>query len=95
VSWPPRARGHLQQVVVGSGSSIIQSFNDLLGNIAWTDADRVQRLITEEIPRKVSEDESYQNAGKNLGSAAPLRYSRQFWGLSWANVGWPGDMACH
>jgi type I restriction enzyme R subunit len=46
-------------------SSILQSFNDLFGNIAWTDADRVQRLITEEIPRKVAEDEAYQNAKKN------------------------------
>lgn len=41
------------------------SFNDQFGNIEWTDADRVQRLITEEIPRKVAEDEAYQNAQKN------------------------------
>lgn len=46
-------------------SSILQTFNDLFGNIEWTDADRVQRLITEEIPRKVAEDEAYQNAKNN------------------------------
>ena len=31
-------------------SNILKAFNDQFGNIDWTDADRVQRLITEEIP---------------------------------------------
>ncbi len=37
----------------------------MFGNIAWTDADRIQRLITEEIPAKVAADQAYQNAKAN------------------------------
>jgi type I restriction enzyme R subunit len=43
-------------------SNIIKTFNDLFGNIPWTDADRVRKLITEEIPARVAADTAYQNA---------------------------------
>src|SRR5207247_1324272 len=46
-------------------SNIIKAFNDQLGSIPWTDADRVHRLITEEIPAKVAADAAYQNAKKH------------------------------
>lgn len=46
-------------------SAIVRSFNDHFGNIDWNDADRVERFITEEIPRLVAEDEAYQNAQVN------------------------------
>ncbi|MDE2321058.1 MAG: type I restriction endonuclease subunit R [candidate division NC10 bacterium] len=46
-------------------SNILKSFNDQFGNIPWTDTDRVHRLITEEIPSKVSADSAYRNARKN------------------------------
>ena len=46
-------------------SSIIKTFNDQFGNVPWTDSDRVQRLITEDIPGKVAADRAYQNAKKN------------------------------
>ena len=46
-------------------SSILKTFNDQFGNIPWTDADRVRKLITEEIPAKVAADTAYQNAKKN------------------------------
>ncbi len=46
-------------------SIIVQQFNDMFGNIAWGDADRVTRLIIEELPKKVSENPAYQNAMKN------------------------------
>lgn len=46
-------------------SAIVRSFNDHFGNIEWNDADRVERFITEEIPRLVSEDEAYKNAQAN------------------------------
>jgi type I restriction enzyme R subunit len=48
-------------------SQIIQEFNDQFGNIAWTDTDRVHKLITEEIPARVAADVAYQNAIKNSG----------------------------
>ena len=43
-------------------SNIVKAFNDQFGNIPWSDADRVHRLITEEIPSKVSADRAYRNA---------------------------------
>jgi type I restriction enzyme, R subunit len=46
-------------------SNIIKTFNDQFGNIPWTDADRVHRLITLDIPTKVAADSAYQNAKKN------------------------------
>ena len=46
-------------------SNILKIFNDQFGNFSWTDADRVHRLITEEIPAKVAADVAYQNAKQN------------------------------
>ena len=46
-------------------SNILRVFNDQFGNIEWSDDDRVNRLITEDIPRRVSADPAYQNARKN------------------------------
>ncbi len=46
-------------------SNIIKTFNDLLGNINWKDADGIEKVITGEIPGKVAADTAYQNAMKN------------------------------
>jgi type I restriction enzyme R subunit len=46
-------------------SNIIKAFNDQFGNIQWNDADRVHKLITEEIPNRVAADKAYQNAKQN------------------------------
>lgn len=46
-------------------SNIIKAFNDHFGKIEWTDADRVERLITQDIPAQVAADSAYQNARKN------------------------------
>ena len=46
-------------------SEIVKSFNAHFGDIEWNDADRVERFITEEIPKLVSEDEAYRNAQAN------------------------------
>jgi type I restriction enzyme R subunit len=46
-------------------SNIIRSFNDLFGNIAWEDGDRIRRLIATEIPDKVAANVAYQNAKQN------------------------------
>lgn len=46
-------------------SNILLTFNEHFGNIPWEDADRVRKLITEDIPQRVSEDTAYQNARKN------------------------------
>ncbi len=68
--------GELEPVPTGGGgfqsepeldqlSNIIQSFNDQFGNIEWKDADKIRRIITEEIPAKVAADPAYQNAMKH------------------------------
>lgn len=46
-------------------SNILQNFNDQFGNIDWKDIDKIRKVITEELPEKVSEDTAYQNAMKN------------------------------
>ncbi|OPX96462.1 MAG: Type-1 restriction enzyme R protein [Syntrophorhabdus sp. PtaB.Bin006] len=46
-------------------SNILKAFNDQFGNISWSDADRVNKLITEDIPNRVAADKAYQNAKKN------------------------------
>jgi len=46
-------------------SNILRAFNDQFGNIPWSDADRVHRLITEDIPSRVAADEAYQNTREN------------------------------
>ncbi len=45
-------------------SNILKAFNEQFGNIAWSDADRVHKLITEDIPARVAADTAYQNATK-------------------------------
>ncbi|MEQ4519291.1 DEAD/DEAH box helicase family protein [Pseudarthrobacter sp. B907] len=62
---PARGGGHLADPELERLSAIVKSFNDYFGNIEWNDADRVERFITEEIPRLVSEDEAYRNAQTN------------------------------
>jgi type I restriction enzyme R subunit len=46
-------------------SNILKTFNELYGDIAWADADRIRKLIAEDIPAKVSADTAYLNARAN------------------------------
>ncbi len=46
-------------------SNILEAFNDQFGNIPWSDADRVHKLIVEDIPNRVAADKAYQNARQN------------------------------
>lgn len=72
----PDAEAEIDPVPVAGGSfssdlalerlsSILQGFNDQFGNISWTDRDRIEKLITEDIPKKVAADPAFQNAMKN------------------------------
>ncbi|PTQ55699.1 MAG: Type I restriction-modification system, restriction subunit R [Candidatus Carbobacillus altaicus] len=61
---PAGGGGHKLEPELDRLSNIIKTFNDQFGNIPWTDADRVRRLITEEIPARVAADTAYQNARK-------------------------------
>ena len=62
---PTAGGGHKPEPELDRLSNILKTFNDQFGNIPWTHADRVHRLITQDIPQKVSADTAYQNAKQN------------------------------
>ena len=62
---PTSAGGGKAEPELDRLSNILKTFNDLFGNVSWTDEDRVHKLITEEIPARVSADKAYQNAKQN------------------------------
>ena len=59
---PTTGGGHKPEPELDRLSNILKTFNDQFGNIPWTDADRVHKLITEDIPGRVAADKAYQNA---------------------------------
>ncbi len=62
---PTSGGGHRPEPELERLSNILKAFNDQFGNIDWTNADRVQRLIVEDIPSQVAADKRYQNAQRN------------------------------
>jgi len=62
---PTSEGGRMPEPELDRLSNILTTFNELFGDIAWSDADRVHRLITQEIPARVAADTAYQNASKN------------------------------
>ena len=62
---PVEDGGHKPEPELELLSAIIRDFNDRFGNIAWTDEDKIQQVITEELPRKVAADQAYRNAIAN------------------------------
>jgi len=62
---PTSGGGHKAEPELDRLSNILKTFNDQFGNIDWADSDRVRKLITEEIPDKVSADKAYKNARQN------------------------------
>ena len=62
---PASGGGHMPELEIDLLSNIVKTFNDQWGNIPWTDADRVHRLITQDIPNRVAADGAYQNAMRN------------------------------
>lgn len=62
---PMAGEGHKNEPELEYLSNILKSFNDQFGNIPWSDADRIRRLIAEEIPVKMAADHAYQNAQTN------------------------------
>lgn len=62
---PIGAGGAIPEPDLDQLSNIIKAFNDQFGNIAWKDKDRIEKVLAEELPAKVSADVAYQNAMKN------------------------------
>jgi len=64
----PVPAGHIggqPEPVLDRLSNILKTFNDLFGNIPWTDTDRIARVIAVDLPERVNADVRYQNAKKN------------------------------
>ncbi len=62
---PTSSGGLKPEPNLDSLSNILKAFNDQFGNIEWKDADKIRKVIAEEIPAKVAADIAYQNAIKN------------------------------
>jgi type I restriction enzyme R subunit len=62
---PTDGGGHKADPDLDRLSNIIRGFNDLFGNIAWEDGDRIRQLIATDIPNKVAANAAYQNAKQN------------------------------
>ncbi|MGI2902226.1 type I restriction endonuclease subunit R [Tolypothrix sp. VBCCA 56010] len=62
---PPDIAGSKYEPKLDSLSNIVRDFNDRFGNIEWTEKDKVRRLLFEELPAEISQDEEYQNAKQN------------------------------
>jgi type I restriction enzyme, R subunit len=58
---PTSGGGHKSEPEIDKLSNIIKDFNEQFGGL-FADPTRMEKRITEEIPRKVSADKAYQNA---------------------------------
>ncbi len=61
---PTSGGGRTSEPEMDRLSNIIKAFNDQFGGL-FADATRMEKRITDEIPKKVSADQAYQNARKN------------------------------
>ncbi len=66
---PTAGGGHRTEPALDRLSNILKIFNDLFGDIAWADADRVGTLITQTIPSRVAADAAFRNARQNSDDA--------------------------
>ena len=73
---PPGGGGGGGNPEIEKLSNIIKTFNDLFGNIDWKDADKIRKVIAEEIPTRVSQDKAYQNAMLNTPSTARIEHDK-------------------
>jgi type I restriction enzyme R subunit len=62
---PTSGGGKMPEPDLDRLSNILKAFNDQFGSIEWKDADKIHKVITEEIPTKVAADRAYQNAMKH------------------------------
>ncbi len=62
---PGGAAGYHVEPELDRLSNILAAFNDQFGNIQWGNEDRIQAVITQEIPKRVAEDAAYYNARQN------------------------------
>ena len=66
---PASGGGRLPEPELDRLSNILKTFNDLFGDIAWEDRDRVGELIAKTIPARVAADPTFRNARRNSDDA--------------------------
>jgi type I restriction enzyme R subunit len=59
---PTSGGGRMPEPEMERLSNILRSFNEQFGNIEWKDADKIRKVISEELPGRVAADKAYQNA---------------------------------
>lgn len=63
-------------------SDIVKAFNQQFGDIQWKDADKIRKVITEDIPARVAQDRAYRNAQAHSDRAgARLEHDRALKGV--------------
>ena len=62
---PGEGGGGMGEVELDLLSNIVAEFNSRWGNIRWEDADRVKKLVTEDLPAMVEKNAAFRNARKN------------------------------
>ena len=86
-SFPTRTRRSSRPSTDGGGrkpeseqdrlSNIIRDFNEQFGNTEWKDQDKIETVISVELPAKVAADKAYQNAIANSDQAECADRARQ------------------
>ena len=66
---PTSGAGRAPEPEMDRLSNILRTFNDLFGDVAWEDRDRVGELITTTIPSRVAADAAFRNARRNSDDA--------------------------
>ena len=62
---PGEGGGGMGEVELDLLSNIVAEFNNRWGNIPWEDADRVKKLVTQDLPAMVEKNAAFRNARKN------------------------------
>ena len=62
---PTDGGGHRPEAEMERLSNNLREFNARFGNIAWQDQDKIEKIITEDLPAMVAEDRAYQNVKVN------------------------------
>ena len=62
---PTEGGGQKQEPEMDPLSEIIRQFNERFGNIEWKDQDKINKVISEDLPTTVAADRAYQNAMAN------------------------------
>lgn len=93
---PTEAGGHKPEPELDRLSNIVKAFNEQFGNIPWQDGDRINRLITEELPAAVAADQAYQNARQNSDKQnARVEHDKAAWRAAVARMGDETDFFKH